>query len=113
VTLVQALPLPLLLWLLQRRRWGSLVGGTLVGVNAVLGAVRLGVLGGTARAYRRRPWTYWLSPLSDVPVALALWRSLGRREHTWRGRKMLDAEAAGAHLAGERHLLTATERSPA
>jgi dolichol-phosphate mannosyltransferase len=113
VTLVQALPLPLLLWLLGRRRWGSLVGGTLVGVNAVLGAVRLGVLGGTARAYRRRPWTYWLSPLSDVPVALALWRSLGRREHTWRGRKMLDAEAAGAPLAGERHLLTATERSPA
>ncbi len=37
-------------------------------------AVRLGVLFGTARAYRRLPWTYWLSPLSDLPVALRIWR---------------------------------------
>jgi dolichol-phosphate mannosyltransferase len=96
VTLVQALPLPLLVWLLGGRRWGSLEGGVLVGVNGVLGAVRLGVLGGTARAYREAPWTYWLSPLLDIPVALALWRSLGRREHTWRGRLLVQETERGA-----------------
>jgi dolichol-phosphate mannosyltransferase len=83
VTLVQALPLPLLL--LGRRgpgRW-------LVPMNAALLAMRLGILIGAARAYRRRPWPYWLSPLCDLPAAVQLWRSLLRRRHVWRGRVLV------------------------
>jgi dolichol-phosphate mannosyltransferase len=59
-------------------------------VNAALLMVRLGVLVGTARAYPRRPWTYWLSPLADLPVAAQLWRSALRHRHVWRGREMVD-----------------------
>jgi dolichol-phosphate mannosyltransferase len=52
----------------------------------------VGVLCGAARAYVQRPWTYWLSPLADVPVALALFASALRRRHTWRGRELVLAE---------------------
>jgi dolichol-phosphate mannosyltransferase len=51
--------------------------------------VRLGVLVGTARAYTWRPWTYWLSPLADLPVAVQLWRNALRRTHVWRGRTVV------------------------
>ena len=82
VMLVQALPLPLLLSLVMvhaRRSW-------LLTLNGVLVAMRIGVLFGTARAYRRRPWSYWLSPLCDLPVAIQFGRSALRRQHVWRGR---------------------------
>jgi dolichol-phosphate mannosyltransferase len=87
VTLVQALPVPLGLLLAalpadRTRRWA-------LRLNLLLALVRLGVLVGTARAYPWRPWTYWLSPLLDLPVALALWRSLFCRRHTWRGRVLV------------------------
>lgn len=59
-------------------------------VNAALLMARLGVLLGTARAYPRRPWTYWLSPLADVPAAAELGRSALRRRHVWRGRVLVD-----------------------
>jgi len=62
-------------------------------VNGALAAVRLGVLAGTARAYRRVPPTYWLSPLCDVPVALRLWSSVFWRHHTWRGRVLVTGGA--------------------
>lgn len=78
VLLVQALPLPLVL-----TRWPT---GTPGRVNLFLLAVRLGILVGMARAYRSRPWTYWLSPLLDLPAAVALWRSALRQRHAWRGR---------------------------
>jgi len=58
-------------------------------VNGALICLRLGMLAGIARAYPARPWTYWLSPLLDAPVALALWQSALRREHTWRGRRIV------------------------
>ncbi len=116
VTLIQALPLPLCALLLPRLssplpRTGECAGpsaaaegpvsrgvgvralgseGALLAVNAVLAAVRLGVLAGTARAYRRVPATYWLSPLCDLPVALRLWISLFQRRHTWRGRVLVN-----------------------
>jgi dolichol-phosphate mannosyltransferase len=103
VSLVQAAPLPLLVGLLLRRGLRFRDGG--MGrapgldwpllVNGVLLAARLGVLAGTARAYLWRPWTYWLSPLCDLPVAWALWRSLWRREHVWRGRRMVSPPPAG------------------
>ena len=47
---------------------------------------RLGVLAGTARAYPDRPWTYWLSPLIDLPVGVEIVRQSRRRTHRWRGR---------------------------
>ena len=77
VLLVQALPLPLLLI-----RWPT--GGPRR-LNLFLLAVRLGMLVGMARAYPARPWTYWLSPVLDLPAAFALWRSALRRRHAWRG----------------------------
>jgi dolichol-phosphate mannosyltransferase len=79
--LFQALPLPAFLigvvfgmpiWFL------SLVG--------FLSAIRIGILCGVARAYSNRPWTYWLSPLFDVPVVLRIVQFALRRRHTWRGR---------------------------
>jgi dolichol-phosphate mannosyltransferase len=89
VTLVQALPVPVLL-LLSRRSSG--VPGRyrwMLTVNAVLAAARAGVLVGTVRAYRSAPWSYWLSPLCDLPAAVQLWRSLLRRRHSWRGRVLV------------------------
>ncbi len=82
VTLVQALPI----WLVPvlRRSLGRRHPATML--NVALAAARLGVLAGTARAYPDRPWTYWLSPLSDLPVALRLWWMATRRQHVWRGR---------------------------
>ncbi len=84
VALVQALPLPLcvLLRLTRAPRW-------MLTLNLVLVITRLGVLFGTARAYRRVWWSYWLSPLCDVPAAVQLCRSALRRRHTWRGRVLI------------------------
>jgi len=85
VALVQALPLPLALGLMLAHATATLTGD----VAAVLVLVRAGVLAGAARAYVSRPWTYWLSPLADVPVALALFASALRRRHVWRGRELV------------------------
>jgi dolichol-phosphate mannosyltransferase len=84
VTLVQALPLPLLVLLVWHgsSRWLTLV-------NAALALLRLGILAGAARAYRQRPWPYWLSPLCDLPAAIQLWRTASRRRHRWRGRLLV------------------------
>jgi dolichol-phosphate mannosyltransferase len=91
VTFVQALAPLTLLALLALRRPPSPPGPLRLASLAVTGALtalRLGTLAGTARAYTRRPWTYWLSPLCDLPVALRLWQSALRRTHTWRGRAL-------------------------
>lgn len=85
VMFVQALPLPLMLFLIilpRRRRWMMML-------NCILGSLRIGVLLGTMRAYRQRPWSYWLSPLCDLPVAIQLVRSALRRRHIWRGRVLV------------------------
>ena len=86
VVLAQAGPIPVLATLLTRSGgrggWGSLLGR----LNLALLTMRLGTLAGMARAYENRPVTYWLSPLADLPVALALARSAARRHHSWRGR---------------------------
>lgn len=90
VLLVQAAPLWLSgwwAWRLGRREPAAIV-------NLVLMIARIGVLGGTARAYVAVPPTYWLSPLADLPVALrliAMWR---RRHHRWRGRDFTSGDAA-------------------
>ncbi len=85
IALVQALPLPLCLALARTREHAR----PLLWLNGLCVALRLGVLFGTARAYRRRPWSYWLSPLCDLPVAFMLGSSALRRRHTWRGRVIL------------------------
>lgn len=84
VLLVQSSPLPLLViaYTFDAPSW-------MVAVNLILGLTRLGVLIGVARAYERRPWTYWFSPLLDFPVALRLITSALRRRQTWRGRLYL------------------------
>lgn len=79
--LLQALPLPAVIVGVgtSAARWFLLVTGSLL-------AVRLGILIGTARAYPGRPWTYWLSPACDLPVALRILQFALRRRHSWRGR---------------------------
>lgn len=102
VALVQALPLPLLLvalaagtahapsslWLLAYR--------LIFAVEGLLGALRLGILAGTARAYNQPPWTYWLSPILDLPVACKLVQQALRRRHSWRGRVLLRGGSVSA-----------------
>jgi dolichol-phosphate mannosyltransferase len=85
VLLIQALPL----WLapLCGRRYGRRHPATVL--NGALLGTRLGVLAGTARAYQRRPWTYWLSPVCDLPVAVRLVAMARRRRHVWRGRTIV------------------------
>jgi dolichol-phosphate mannosyltransferase len=84
VLLAQALPLPaFILGLLL----GSPAGFLFFSAAFVL--VRIAILCGVARAYRDRPWTYWLSPLCDLPVAVKLLRSTLMRRHSWRGRSYM------------------------
>lgn len=84
VLLVQAFPLPLLMLSLLLP-----LPGWLLMVNAAGGLLRLGVLAGLARAYVRRPWSYWLSPMSDLPAPLRLFHSALKRRHSWRGRSYI------------------------
>ena len=81
VLLFQALPLPLL-------GIGLVLGGPLwfLLICGGLLALRVGVLFGVARAYPKRPWSYWLSPLCDLPVTLRIIQFALRRRHSWRGR---------------------------
>lgn len=75
VVLAQALPLPRLL-----TRRGDVI-------DAALLLVRLGTLGGTAKAYETRGMSYWLSPLADPLAACAIARGILRGgRQTWRGR---------------------------
>jgi dolichol-phosphate mannosyltransferase len=88
IAVVQALPLPLAVALGLAHATAS----PLFTVAAILAIVRLGVLAGSARAYEQRPWTYWLAPLADVPVVVALVAASLRRTHVWRGRVLVAAE---------------------
>ena len=89
VVLVQAAPLPLAI--LSGRRSG--MAGLLGHANLALLVMRLGVLAGTARTYVHRPWTYWLSPVCDLPVALGVLFSAMRRVHSWRGQPLVRGES--------------------
>jgi dolichol-phosphate mannosyltransferase len=86
VGLVQALPLAVVLSLRNER--AGWVGRWLRAVNLGLVLLRLGTLAGTRRAYPQAPWTFWLSPLLDVPITVMLWRSALTRRHRWRGREV-------------------------
>lgn len=90
VVVIQALPL----WLALLCRWR--VGGAhpATVLNTALVCSRIGVLAGMSRAYRGRPWTYWLSPLCDLPVAIRLGYMWCRRRHVWRGRDIISGHSA-------------------
>ena len=87
VMLVQGLPW-LVALLAALPGVGRLLPPSLVRLNLGLLALRLGILVGIRRAYVSRPWSYWLSPLLDLPAALHLIGSALRREHAWRGRRI-------------------------
>jgi dolichol-phosphate mannosyltransferase len=59
-------------------------------LDAVLLAVRLGTLAGTASVYERRGVAYWLSPFADPLAVAALVRSTVARPRAWRGRRVTD-----------------------
>lgn len=88
ILFVQGLPLPMLIL-----PWKVNSPGLFRAVNALLFAARAGVLFGTTRAYDRRPWTYWLSPLCDFTVAVRLIQSAVSRQHSWRGRSYVRRSA--------------------
>lgn len=87
VFFVQGLPLPMLIF------WNIGAPRLFFAVNALLLALRVGVLFGTARAYDQRPWTYWLSPLCDFAAAVRLIQSALSRKHSWRGRSYVRRSA--------------------
>lgn len=93
---VQALPLPTLLL-------GALLGWPLglIVLAGLLLALRLGILFGVARAYPNRPWSYWLSPLADLPVILRIIQLALRRRHSWRGRTYRRAKGGAFEPVGE------------
>ncbi len=97
IALVQALPLPALL--LARR---CAAPRALRALQLALLLLRGGVHAGIARAYPARPWTYWLAPLADAPVAGAIIAAALRRRHTWRGRHYTRI-APGRFAPEERH----------
>lgn len=92
VTFAQALAPLTLLALLATWRPPTPLRSGLLAITLALTALRVGTLFGVARAYVRRPWSFWLSPLCDLPVALQLWGSALRRRHVWRGRTLLRGE---------------------
>ena len=104
VLLVQSLPLPLL-----AIAYAIGAPGWVVAVNLILSLTRLGVLIGTARAYERRPWTYWFSPLLDLPVALRLITSALKRRQVWRGRVYM--RRAGGTFEPSEQIRDLTDRS--
>jgi dolichol-phosphate mannosyltransferase len=88
VFFVQGLPLPMLIF-----AWNIGAPRLFFALNALLLALRVGVLFGTARAYDQRPWTYWLSPLCDFVAAGRLIQSALARKHSWRGRSYVRRSA--------------------
>ena len=81
VLVFQALPVPtLILGAVIRLPLPVLI------LPGILSIIRLGVHFGVARAYPNRPWAYWLSPITDLPVGLRIIQFALRRRHHWRGR---------------------------
>lgn len=98
IFLVQALPLPLFILsiIFALPLWLQLLSGFLV-------LTRLGVLVGMARAYPQKPWSYWLSPLADLPVVLRIIQFTLRRRHQWRGRAYVRAKNGTFEPIGDSH----------
>lgn len=63
-----------------------LLAGRADRLDALLLAVRLGMLRAQVRSYRPRGVAFWLSPLADPATAVRLTLSVLRPSRTWRGR---------------------------
>ncbi len=83
IVTIQSAPLPLLV-IGKRAR----LPGWFTSLQAILLVTRLGVLIGTRRAYPHRPWTFWASPLFDLPASMLLLAGAMRRRFIWRGRAL-------------------------
>jgi dolichol-phosphate mannosyltransferase len=57
-------------------------------LDVALVAVRLGVAGGTRRAYRPAGVALWFAPLADLVAVVAVASAAVRRTVTWRGRRL-------------------------
>lgn len=87
LTLVQGLPVPLLMLMALGLQSGMTTSlGALLILNVVLMSIRAAMLAALATAYERRHWTYWLSPLADPAAACRIAISSLRRPRAWRGR---------------------------
>ncbi len=86
VWFVQALP-PIVL--LFAALFPAYAPRALVLLERILIAIRIATLIGMRRAYERPRWTYWCSPLCDVPVAALVTASALRKRHFWRGRRLV------------------------
>jgi dolichol-phosphate mannosyltransferase len=78
VLLTLTMPLPLLRLLLRRAD----------ALDVALITIRLGVAGGTRRAYRPAGTVLWLAPLADLVAVVAVASASVRRTVTWRGRRL-------------------------
>lgn len=94
VWLVQALPLPILVWMVWSWSAGPVATDYmtaawlgLVGVNSIALLVRLSLLPAMRESYAVRGAPFWLSFLADVPAAVRLSLSMFRAPYTWRGRR--------------------------
>jgi len=86
LALVQALPLVVVLWTLARR---AETDTFFFRLNLAFALARFGVLAGTRRAYARPAWTYWLSPLADIPALMLIVAASANRAPCWRGRTLV------------------------
>ncbi len=90
VAFVQALPLAFVVVTLATRATRD---DALFSLCAIFAVARLVVLGATRRAYAPVAWTYWLSPLLDVPALVRIVVATLDRAPTWRGRALVPETA--------------------
>jgi hypothetical protein len=86
LALVQVLPLLAVLAVLAR---GQDTRSLFFRTNLALALARLGVLGGTRRAYGAVSPAFWLSAFADAPAVLRLIGGAFARDATWRGRPLV------------------------
>jgi dolichol-phosphate mannosyltransferase len=72
-------------------------------ISGLLLSMRLGVLVGMARAYPSKPWSYWLSPLVDLPVVVRILQFAVRKRHVWRGRVYLRRKGGSFEPVAQSH----------
>jgi dolichol-phosphate mannosyltransferase len=90
LTLVQALPLPIILSLVFPFPPSSPFSHTLLGLNTFLLIIRFGMLFAIAPSYdftqTRGKFLFWLSPLADTLAVLRIILSALQKPKKWRGR---------------------------
>lgn len=91
LSMVQALPLPIIFILLFSCYPHSLFSHSLLILNIFLLFIRFGMLLAIAPSYDKKDaqggWLFWLSPLADPLAVLRIFLSAFRTPREWRGRK--------------------------